>query len=85
MRAMMAFVAVGVGFAPLAEAADLTVLVAEKGSPAMAAAEQQADGKAVFAERKIHKAFDRAAEHLAGCGACTVTIKVAAEIGRAHV
>lgn len=78
MRAMMALLAVGVGFAPAAEAADLTVLVAEKGSPAMAAAEQQADGKAVFAERKIHKAFDRAAEHLAGCGACTVTIKVAA-------
>ena len=59
-------------------AADLTVLVADKGSRALAHAEAAADGAQVVVERKIFKAFDRAAGHLAGCGACTVTVKVAA-------
>lgn len=63
---------------PLAQAADLTVLVAPKKSAAYAKAKTLADGAAVIAERKIHKAFNEAAKHLGGCGACTVTIKVAA-------
>lgn len=63
--------------APRAWAGDLTVLVGPKGSPAFKAAEAAADGASVFAERKLHKAFDRAAQHLAGCGDCTVNIKVA--------
>ena len=64
--------------APAARAADLTVLVAPKKSAAYANAKKLADGSATLAERKIHKGFNAAAKHLAACGACTVTVKVAA-------
>lgn len=59
-------------------AKDLTVLVAPKGSAAYDAAKSMADGTSVLAERKLHKAFGRAVEHLGACGACVVQIKVAA-------
>jgi hypothetical protein len=68
-------------------AEDVTILVAPGGSPAEAAATRQADGKKVFSERKLFKAFDLAASKLVGCGTCTVTIKVAAgqEVGKGGV
>ena len=60
-----------------AHAQDLTILVAPKKSPAYESAKKKANGDTVFAERKVHKAFKRAAAHAQKCGACTVTVKVA--------
>lgn len=61
-----------------ASAQDMQILVAPKDSAAAATAEKQADDKGIFFEKKLFKAFERAAAHLARCGGCTVTLKVAA-------
>lgn len=61
----------------VAAAADLTILVAPNGSPATAGAAKLADGTSAVAEARLFKALDRAAAHLATCGNCTVTVKVA--------
>lgn len=53
------------------------VLVAPRDSAASETAAALADGSTVFAERKIHSAFGRAQELLAGCGDCTVHVKIA--------
>lgn len=61
----------------LALAQDLTILVAEKDTPALANAEKLADGSAVFAERKLHKALSQAAELLKANPKATVNVKLA--------
>lgn len=61
----------------VANAADLTILVAPRDSAAAEQAAALADGKTTLAERKIHRAFDAASAHLSGCGSCTVTVKIA--------
>ncbi len=55
---------------------DLEILVAPRGSAAHDAATRRA-GDAVVAERKLFRAFDRAAEHLNTQGPCTVTLRIA--------
>ncbi len=66
-----------IGFISVSLAKDLTVYVAPKSSAAYATAAAQVDNDSSFTERKIHKAFNRAAQHLLSCGACVVTIKIA--------
>ena len=58
-------------------AQDITILVAPRDSPAYEAATSLEDESTVFAERRIHRAFDRAADHMAVCGQCMVTINLA--------
>ncbi|MCG8461279.1 MAG: hypothetical protein MI919_33755, partial [Holophagales bacterium] len=57
---------------------NLDILVAPRGSEAHSKAEELADGQLVVAERKLWKAFERAAEHLSSQGPCNVTIRLAA-------
>ena len=57
-----------------ARAADHTIYVAPKGSPAYAVAEGQADNKSVFAERTLHRALDGAAKLLARGGSVRILI-----------
>ncbi len=59
-------------------AEDITILVAPRDTPAYEAAVNMADDTTIFAERRIHRAFTRAAENMATCGECTTTIKLAA-------
>jgi hypothetical protein len=59
-----------------ARGADIQILVAEKENPAAANADKLANGTTVFAEKKLHKALDKAAELLTGDN--VVTIKLAA-------
>lgn len=67
------------GLLPVAAAAqDITILVAPRDTPANDAAAALADDQTVFAENRIFRAFDRAAEHMAGCGGCTVSVRLAA-------
>lgn len=63
-----------------AAAGDLTVLVAPPDSAAakLATAAAAADGKAVVATTSLDDALIRAATHLAACGPCAVTVKLAA-------
>ncbi|MBW2703454.1 MAG: hypothetical protein JRF33_21765 [Deltaproteobacteria bacterium] len=49
-------------FAGLASAREVTILVAGKKTPAYANAKKMADGKSIFAERKLHKAMTRIEE-----------------------
>ena len=60
-----------------AQAATYEVLVAPRDTAAQEKAAGMADGSAVFAARKIHSAFAKAQELLAGCGDCTVHVKIA--------
>ncbi len=60
-----------------ARAQDVSILVPSNDAAVQAAAEKLADGKKVLYEKKLFKAFDAAATHLASCKTCTVTIKVA--------
>lgn len=62
----------------VAAAQDIDILVAPRGTPANEAAAARADDRTVFAENRIHRAFQRAAEHMAGCGVCTVSVRLAA-------
>jgi len=59
-------------------AQDITILVAPRDTPGYETAEARADDATTFAERRIHRAFGRAAEHMAACGTCTVSIRLAA-------
>lgn len=61
----------------IASAADLTILVAPNDNPAAGAAAKLANGTTIVAEARLFKALDRASAHLATCGKCTVTVKVA--------
>lgn len=71
--------AVLLGLLPVTAAAqDATILVAPRDTPAHDAATSLADDQTVFVESRIFRAFDRAAEHMAGCGACTVSVRLAA-------
>ena len=56
---------------------DIEIFVAPRGSDAHAAAEERADDERTFAERKLFRALNRAAEHLDSSGPCTVTVRVA--------
>lgn len=55
----------------------LTVFVAPKNTPAYDTARSLEDDTTIFAERRIHRAFQRVAEHLANCGTCTARINIA--------
>ena len=57
-------------------ATGLTIYVAPKGSAAYDNATQLAEQSGGLVERKVHKAFRQAANHLSSCGQCTVTIKL---------
>ncbi len=59
------------------QADDLTIYVAPRDSEASKSAQALSDGKSAVAERKIHRAFDRASQHLKQCGQCVVRVKVA--------
>lgn len=59
-------------------AQDITILVAPRDTPAHDMASEMEDDATIFAERRIHRAFDRAATHMAACGTCTVGIRLAA-------
>jgi len=88
LRLMSAALAVGILAAPgLARAQDVTILVAQAGTPAEGAATRLANGKTVLAERKLFKAFDLAAAKLGECKTCKVTIKVAGgtQVGKGGV
>lgn len=63
-------------FPSLTAAQDITVLVAPRDTLAFEAAEVMEDDN-TFLERRIHRAFGRAVDHLSTCGDCTVTIKLA--------
>ena len=64
-------------FPSFSYAAIFEVLVAPKDSAAYEAAQKKANGKSVFAERKIHKAFAKAGEIISSCGTCEVNVKLA--------
>jgi hypothetical protein len=84
----MVSLAVAILAAPtVAQAQDVTILVAPADTPAEASATKQADGKTILAERKLFKAFDLAAVKLTECKTCKVTIKVAGgpQVGKGKV
>lgn len=72
------------GFANAATAADLAIYIAPSGSQAHAAASNLGLGPV---ERRIHKGFKLAADHLSQCGQCEVVINIASGdyVGKARV
>lgn len=64
--------------ATAALADDLEILVAPRDSDAYATAEAAEQAGTALAERTIVRGLLRATEHLAGCGSCTVRVKIAA-------
>ena len=56
---------------------DIEILVAPRNSEAHKAATARANDSTVFAERKLFRALNRAAEHLNSQGRCTVHLKIA--------
>lgn len=73
---LFVFVLTSISFA--AHAADITILVGPNKSAAYDFAKSQADNATVFAEKTVSNAFKTAGQQIAACGACTVTIKIAA-------
>ncbi len=74
-----ASVALASSITTLARAETYTVLVANRDTPAAKVAEAKADGKTVFYEAKLFKAFARAASLINQPGAQSVAIKIAGE------
>jgi hypothetical protein len=68
----------GVAAASTASAGDFTILVANKDTAAFEAAGKLADDAAVFAESRLHKALDRAAELIGANPDAVVNVKLAA-------
>lgn len=76
-RVVIAAALTAAGFG-VAAADDLIILVAPPGSAAAAHATTAADGKKLVATTALDDALTRGSTHLATCGACAVTIKLAA-------
>ncbi|MGH1429020.1 MAG: hypothetical protein ACRBEE_13855 [Arenicella sp.] len=77
MRKILISLGVILSVNSVVQANDLTIYVAPRDSEASKNAQAFSDGKLSVTERKIHRAFDRASEHLKQCGQCTVSVKVA--------
>ena len=77
-RTLLSLLAVGLTLPASAAAQSYQVLVAPRDSDALAHAEAQADGEAIFAERRLFRALNRAADLMNATPGAVVEIRVAA-------